>query len=32
MLWIEAFINVSAFAGFIGIANAWPDEDRDASL
>jgi hypothetical protein len=24
MQWIEALINVSAFAGFIGVANAWP--------
>jgi hypothetical protein len=24
MQWIEALINVSAFAGFIGVATHWP--------
>jgi hypothetical protein len=24
MQWIEALINVSAFAGFLGVANCWP--------
>jgi hypothetical protein len=33
MQWIEAFINVSALAGFVGIASCWPsgpsaDADR----
>jgi hypothetical protein len=26
MQWIEALINLSAFAGFIGIAQAWPEQ------
>jgi hypothetical protein len=25
MQWIEALINVSAFAGFIGLATHWPE-------
>jgi hypothetical protein len=25
MQWIEALINLSAFAGFIGLASTWPD-------
>jgi hypothetical protein len=32
MQWIEALINVSAFAGFIGLASAWPENsspDKD---
>jgi len=29
MLWIEAIINISAFAGFIGLANRRPKEERD---
>jgi len=29
MQWIEALINVSAFAAFIGIARAWPGKQRD---
>ena len=28
MQWIEAIINISAFAGFIGIASAWPENAR----
>jgi hypothetical protein len=24
MQWIEALLNVSAFAGFVGVANCWP--------
>jgi len=24
MQWIEALINVSAFAGFLGLASYWP--------
>ena len=24
MQWIEALINVSAFAGFLGVASCWP--------
>ena len=28
MQWIEALINISALAGFIGVANAWPVDDR----
>jgi hypothetical protein len=28
MQWIEALINVSAFAGFIGIASAWPENNQ----
>jgi hypothetical protein len=30
MQWIEALINVSAFAGFIGIANAWPEINQES--
>jgi hypothetical protein len=26
MQWIETLINVSAFAGFVGIATAWPEQ------
>jgi hypothetical protein len=26
MQWIEALINLSAFAGFIGIAQTWPEK------
>jgi hypothetical protein len=29
MLWIEAIINLSAFAGFIGLANRRPRDDQD---
>jgi hypothetical protein len=25
MQWIEALVNLSAFAGFIGLATHWPD-------
>jgi hypothetical protein len=25
MQWIEALINVSAFAGFLGVASYWPN-------
>jgi len=25
MQWIEALINVSAFAGFLGLASYWPN-------
>jgi hypothetical protein len=28
MQWIEALINVSALAGFIGIASCWPTQHR----
>ena len=28
MLWIEAIINISAFAGFIGLANRYPRDNR----
>jgi hypothetical protein len=28
MLWIEAIINISAFAGFIGLANRRSIEDQ----
>jgi hypothetical protein len=28
MQWIEALINLSAFAAFIGIAQAWPEGQR----
>jgi len=28
MQWIEALINVSAFAGFIGLASNWPETRR----
>jgi hypothetical protein len=28
MQWIEALINISALAGFVGVANAWPVDDR----
>jgi hypothetical protein len=27
MQWIEALINVSALAGFVGIASCWPKGD-----
>jgi hypothetical protein len=27
MQWIEALINVSALAGFVGIASCWPKSD-----
>jgi hypothetical protein len=27
MQWIEALINVAAFAGFIGLATHWPQGD-----
>lgn len=30
MQWIEAILNVSAFAAFIGIANAWPEHRESA--
>ena len=29
MLWIEAIINISAFAGFIGLANRRPKDEQD---
>jgi hypothetical protein len=29
MLWIEAIINLSAFAGFIGLANRRSNEQAD---
>jgi hypothetical protein len=29
MLWIEAIINISAFAGFIGLANRRPRNEQD---
>jgi hypothetical protein len=28
MLWIEAIINISAFAGFIGLANRYPKDEQ----
>jgi hypothetical protein len=28
MQWIEALINVSAFAAFIGVANHWPQSQQ----
>jgi hypothetical protein len=28
MQWVEALINVSAFAGFLGIATHWPAMHR----
>jgi hypothetical protein len=28
MQWIEALINVCAFAGFIGLATHWPETRR----
>ena len=28
MLWLEALINISAFVGFIGMANAGPSSDE----
>jgi hypothetical protein len=28
MQWIEAIVNLSAFAGFIGLATHWPDTQR----
>jgi hypothetical protein len=28
MQWIEAIINVSALAGFVGVANCWPKTRR----
>lgn len=28
MLWIEAIINFSAFAGFIGLANRCPKDEQ----
>jgi len=29
MQWIEALINISALAGFIGVANAWPENHQN---
>jgi len=29
MQWIEALINVSALAGFVGIASYWPRDSTD---
>jgi hypothetical protein len=28
MLWIEAIINISAFAGIIGLANRYPRDEQ----
>jgi hypothetical protein len=28
MQWIEALINLSAFAGFVGLATHWPETRR----